>query len=104
MGPLRRLAFGIQIRTVGRLKGLRRDDILEVTSGVNSWSREDWAAAAEAHKQQTGKEVPAGVITGADEGGSPIIDFFKWLLQWLASPEGQGFLKFIFSLFGFIIV
>lgn len=90
------LATKLRVRVVGRLASMSRGDILTVIDGISD--PEDFAGICRAYAS-TGAKLP----TDADGEGRPILDFFKWLLEWLASPEGQNFIKFILSLFGFMI-
>lgn len=89
------LATKIQVRVAGRLNGLSRSEILTVIDGISDV--DDFNACCSAYKTQTGANLPGDPVGGA------IGDFLKQMLEWLSSPEGQEFIKFILSLFGFMI-
>ena len=59
------------------------------------------AEAASRYTAECGKSLP-GVLYAAEGVGAPG-DFLKIILDFLKSEEGREFIKFIFSLFGFII-
>ena len=88
------LATKIKLRVVGRLNGLSRSEILTVIDGISDV--DDFNACCVAFKG-TGATLPDDPVGGA------IGDFLKQMLDWLSSPEGMAFIKFILSLFGFII-
>ena len=85
----------LPIRIVGRANGLSRDDIDAVLEGI--YDEKDFKTACAQYKAMTGATLPT------DKVGGTLGDFLKQLLDWLSSPEGMAFIKFIFSLFGFTV-
>jgi hypothetical protein len=88
------LATKIRVRVAGRLGGLSRSEILTVIDGISE--RDDFEQCCAAYTS-TGRSLPD------DPVGGPLGDFLQAMLEWLSSPEGREFLKFILSLFGFVI-
>ena len=75
-----------------------RVSFLETRAVASAIDRDFLADAIPLYEKQTGKTVPVEPPATGEFG-----DFIMKLLEWLASEEGKAFLKFIFSLFGFII-
>lgn len=101
------LGFCLRLRTrlAGRRAGLSRDDINTVIDGMD----DELIARA---KVLSGVKVPDfkdGPVIELPGGGDGTVGAFgdgtviKQILDWISSPDGQAFIKFIFSLFSFVI-
>lgn len=75
------------------------------TRAVASAIDDDFLADCCASYQAQGNALPA-FLTPTESGdvpqGAPG-DFIRSILDWLSSPEGMAFIKFIFSLFSFVV-
>lgn len=92
-------ALRIRVRFFGLRHRLGRDAVNAVLDGVER--EDDFDRVCRLYEAVTGTALPTAAAVG--EGDRPVLDFFKWLLEWLASEEGQGFIRFLFSLFGFAV-
>lgn len=102
LGPLLRL----RMLKVGFDAGLSRDEVSAVIDGVDD-EVIDFAKQAsgitvpEFESQEDAQPIEGGETESHPQGaGGEII---KAILAWISSPEGQAFIRFVFSLFGFII-
>ena len=92
----------LRARIAGRRAGLSRDDINMVIDGID----DEVIAKAKAlsgvkipdFKDGQAIEVPGSTVGAFGDG-----TIIRQILDFLASPEGQQLIRFIFSLFGFMI-
>lgn len=100
---LLQFAVKVRVRIIGRANGLSRSDVNTVVDGISD--ADDFATICDHYEQTTGKKLPTEeeMKVGGEKVEGAVTDFLQWLIQWMSSPNGMAFIKFILSLFGFAI-
>lgn len=90
------VATRLAVRIYGRNHDVPHRDIVTVLDGIRD--ADEFGRICHLYETESGKQLPTSPPAEGAVG-----DFFRWLLEWLGSPEGQGFIKFILALFGIVI-
>jgi len=92
------LLLKLRIRVFGRMLGLHQHQITAAIEAIDT--------PQEFHEvcciaRAAGLSIPNEFTEVVKEG--KIADWIKKVVEWLQSEEGKKFLKFLFSLLGFIV-
>lgn len=92
------LLLKMRIRVFGRLSGLNKNQIDAAIESIDT-PQEFFEVCAMA--RAAGLSIPTEFTEVVKEG--KITDWIKNVVAWLQSEEGKQFLKFLFSLLGFLV-